>query len=88
LIESLKIDKVNSMTITEQLRNIISHLTGELPVLILKPAFYRDIFKAIDADDKKMRNSIMLFMAMVSLVGEEKAEKILTEQPRNIDKNQ
>jgi hypothetical protein len=75
------------MTITEQLRNIITHLTNELPILIHKPAFYRDISKAIDVDDKKMRRSIELFTAIISIVGEDRAEKILTEQPRNIDKS-
>lgn len=83
LQERLRIDKINMMTVTELLRNIISHLISELPQLILKPAFYKRIFAAIDAEDKKLRNSIEIFMDVISVIGEERAEKILTENVRN-----
>ena len=83
-MESLKIDKVNSWTITEQLRNILTYLSGELPALILKPSFYKNISGAIEADDKKLRQFVTLFTVIVSIVGEEKSEKFLTENIKKI----
>jgi hypothetical protein len=53
-----------------------------LPTLILKPTFYRDLSKAIDVDDKKLRLSIEIFMHIVSVVGEDYAEKFMTESVR------
>jgi hypothetical protein len=61
LQERLRIDKLNMMTVTELLRNIINHLIAELPLLILKPAFYKRIYSAIDPDDKKLKTSIEIF---------------------------
>jgi hypothetical protein len=40
-----------------------------LPQLILKPAFYKRIFSAIDPEDKKLRNSIEGFMDIISAIG-------------------
>ena len=82
--DSLKIEKNYSLTVSQQLRNIINQLAAELPTLILKPAFYKDIFKAIDADDKKLQNSVEIFMMIISIVGEEKSEKFLTERVKTV----
>lgn len=46
------------MTVTELLRNVINHLTSELPQLIVKPAFYKRIYSALDPEDKKIKTSI------------------------------
>ncbi len=78
----MRLDKITMMTVTEQLRNIIPHLSGELPSLINKPSFYRDIFKALDVEDKKLRLSIQIFTYIISVVGEDSAEKFLTEHVR------
>ena len=83
-LNSLKINETNSLTITEQMRNIINHLTGQLPALILKPFFYKDIFKAIDVQDKRLYRSVEIFKMVLGVVGEEKSEKFLTQQVRNL----
>lgn len=71
------------MTVTELLRNVINHLIGELPLLILKPAFYKRIYSAIDPDDKKLKASIEIFTEIVSVIGEDRSERVLTEYVRN-----
>jgi hypothetical protein len=76
-------DKLNVVKITELLRNVINHLTGELPQLILRPAFYKRIFSALDPEDKKLKGSIESYIEIISVVGEERAEKILTENVRS-----
>ena len=71
------------MTVTELLRNVINLLIAELPQLILKPAFYKRIYAAIDPDDKKLKKSIEIFTEIISVIGEDRSEKILTENLRN-----
>lgn len=58
------------LTITEQLKNLMPYLNNELPALKQRPSFYKDIDKAIDIEDKKLRNSIELFKYIISIVGE------------------
>ena len=53
------------------LKNVITQLISELPQLINKPNFYRDVNKAIDVEDRKLRASIQTFTNIVSSVEEE-----------------
>lgn len=58
LIENMHIDKITMMTVSEMLRNVINELIAELPQLIIKPSFYKNIFSTIDNDDKKLKTSV------------------------------
>lgn len=60
------------MTVTQFLKNILTHLVAELPSLIVKPNFYKRIFQAIDSQDRRLKNSIQSFIDTVSVLTEEK----------------
>ena len=78
IMEAMHLDKITMMTSTEYVRNTINLLVGELPELIQKPEFYKQIYKTIDAEDKKLKIAIDGFVQVISIVGEDRAEKILT----------
>jgi hypothetical protein len=55
------------------LRNVINALINELPQLIIKPSFYKNIFNTIDNEDKKFKTSIETFIQIISVIGEDKS---------------
>jgi len=61
------------MTVSEMLRNVINALINELPQLIVKPSFYKNIFNTIDNEDKKFKTSIETFIQIISVIGEDKS---------------
>jgi len=69
----MHIDKITMMTVSEMLRNVINALINELPQLILKPSFYKNIFNTIDNEDKKFKTSIETFIQIISVIGEDKS---------------
>jgi len=69
----MHIDKITMMTVSEMLRNVINALINELPQLIVKPSFYKNIFNTIDNEDKKFKTSIETFIQIISVIGEDKS---------------